>query len=130
MSLNVKLNQRQEGIFLVTVVGSIDSGTYKILEDKITPLLNPETKVIIFDMEGLEYVSSMGINVILHVQQFLEKQNGVFAMINLQPQIKKVFEIFKAFPKMKVFESTEEMDTYLFKIQQDEVERGNKPPKE
>jgi len=130
MSLNVKLDQRQEGIYLLTIVGSIDSDTYKILEEKVTPLLNPKTKVIIFEMEGVEYVSSMGINVIIRVQQFLEKQNGMFAMTNLQPQVKKVFEIFKALPKMKVFESTEEMDTYLFKIQQDEIERGGKPPKE
>lgn len=40
--------------------------------------------------------------------------------------MKKVFEIIKALPRMKVFDSIEETDAYLFKMQQDEIEKGRK----
>jgi len=33
--------------------------------------------------------------------------------INLQPQIKKVFEILNALPSLKVFASIQELDSYL-----------------
>jgi len=33
--------------------------------------------------------------------------------MNLQPQIKKVFDILQAIPTLKVFASIEELDNYL-----------------
>lgn len=126
MSLNVNITPKQGGIYLVSISGSIDSDTYVILEQKVAPLLNPATKAIIFDMDGVEYISSMGINVVFNTQRTIEKQGGTFVMANLQPQVKKVFEIMKALPNMKIFESIEETDTYLFKIQQNEIEKRGK----
>ena len=38
-------------------------------------------------------------------------------MVNLQPQIKKVFDIVKALPEQQIFTSIEEMDNYLKEIQ-------------
>jgi hypothetical protein len=38
-------------------------------------------------------------------------------MINLQPQVAKVFEIVKALPDFNIFTSAEEADEYLFNIQ-------------
>jgi hypothetical protein len=37
--------------------------------------------------------------------------------MNLQPQIKKVFDILNALPTMQVFASIEEMDRYLDAMQ-------------
>jgi hypothetical protein len=37
--------------------------------------------------------------------------------INLQPQIKKVFEILNALPSLKVFASIQELDNYLDAMQ-------------
>lgn len=127
MSLKVNVEKKSGDVFVFTMAGSIDSDTYKILDDKVMPALNAGAKVAIFDMEGVEYISSMGLNTIFKVQRSLEKTNGTFIMTNIQPQVKKVFDIVKALPSMKVFETTEEADTYLYKIQQDELEKGGRP---
>ena len=37
-------------------------------------------------------------------------------MVNLQPQIKKVFDIVKALPDQQIFSSLEEMDGILMKF--------------
>jgi hypothetical protein len=37
--------------------------------------------------------------------------------MNLQPQIKKVFDIVNALPSMKIFASVDELDDYLDAIQ-------------
>ena len=44
--------------------------------------------------------------------------DGDLMMVNLQPQIKKVFEIVNAMPSMRIFESVAEMDRYLDVMQQ------------
>jgi anti-anti-sigma factor len=127
MSLRINVEKKPGDVYTVTISGSIDSDTYKGLEDKINPVLNSSTKVIIFDMEGVEYVSSMGLNVIFKTQRGIEKLGGTFVMTNIQPQVRKVLEIVKALPSVKIFETMEEADEYLFKIQRDEIEKRIKP---
>ena len=39
------------------------------------------------------------------------------ALTNLQPQIRKVFDIIHALPSLNVFESVDELDRYLASIQ-------------
>lgn len=124
MSLKISVEKKAGDVFVFTMSGSIDSDTYKILDDRVVPILNAGAKVIIFDMEEVEYISSMGLNTIFKVQRTLDKTNGTFAMTNIQPQVKKVFEIVKALPSVKIFESIEEADEYLFKIQQEEKGKG------
>ena len=41
------------------------------------------------------------------------ERGGKIAFINLQPQIKKVFEILNAMPAFKVFANLQEFDDYL-----------------
>ena len=46
------------------------------------------------------------------------------SMINLQAQVKRVFEIMQLLPSMNVFENRSELDEYLTKIQNRIVDEG------
>ena len=123
MPLEVSINKKQNEVFIVSLLGSLDSETYADLEKKTNSILSLSPKVIIFDMEGIKYISSMGVSVILTTKKALENMGGVFIMANLQPQIKKVFEIVSTLPNLKIFASVEEADAYLAKMQQDEIDK-------
>ena len=123
MNLTVNVDKKGEGAFAVSCSGSIDSITYRELEKTLSPLLSVSTKVIILNMEGVNYISSMGISTVLKVKKAVEEAKGSFIMTNLQPQIKVVFEIIKALPNMRIFESMEEADDYLSQIQRKEIEK-------
>lgn len=43
----------------------------------------------------------------------LNNRQGKFMLINLQPQVQRVFEIIKALDGMNIFKGREEMDAYL-----------------
>jgi anti-anti-sigma regulatory factor len=47
----------------------------------------------------------------------MDNHGGKFLLVNMQPQIKKVFEIIKALDGMSVFKDQEEMDDYLTAMQ-------------
>jgi hypothetical protein len=49
----------------------------------------------------------------------------MFLMVNLQPQIKKVFDIAQALPGEAVFSSVEEADEYFDAMQKKALEEGN-----
>ena len=123
MALEISLNKKQHGVFFVSLLGPIDSETYGELENKMRPILDSLPKVVVFDMEGVNYISSMGVSLVIATKKEVERNNGVFIMTNLQPQIKRVFEIIATLPNLKIFSSVEEADAYLAKMQQDELKK-------
>ena len=124
MGLTVKVYEKEVAVFVVSVSGSLDSATYQDLEKKVTPFLIDSTKALILDLKGLEYISSMGVSVILRAKKILEDLGGNFMMVNLQPQIKTVFDIVKALPNMCLFESLQEADAYLSEMQRRAKEKA------
>lgn len=123
MALNISIEQQKEGVYVVKLAGELDSDTYMMFQDKLRPFLVESTEVLIFDMSGLTYISSMGLAEIFKVRKKLEAYKGNVVMSNLRPQIKKVFDIVKALPSEKVFESREEVDKYLSAMQRAEVKK-------
>ena len=113
MSLKVKSTSTRPGVIIVSPIGSINAGTYRILEAKIDEILESPPDVIIFDMEFADYISSTGIRVLLKTKKAMKEASGRMVFINLQPQIQKVFDILKAIPSLKVFASIQELDQYL-----------------
>ena len=113
MQLKVKSNIKRPGVVVISPIGSINSATYSILEEKVDNILNSRPDVIIFDMEFTDYINSTGIRVLLKTKKAMKATNGRIAFINLQPQIRKVFDILKAIPTLEVFANIQELDEYL-----------------
>jgi anti-anti-sigma factor len=122
MPLNVNSREKEPGVFVVSSEGSLDTNTYSILEKKVDSILEGSPKVIIFDMEYLNYISSMGVRVVLKARKALEKYGGNLVLLNLKPHVRKVFDIINALPSEQVFASVEEMDQYLDRMQRKIIE--------
>jgi len=73
MQLKVYVEKKEEGAYIVTLIGSLDSDTYTEFENKLQPLLISKTKGIILNLEKLTYVSSIGIGTIFKAKQFMER---------------------------------------------------------
>jgi len=117
MALKVNTAIRRPGIFVVVPIGSIDAGGNAIFQERVNSVLNQNPDVIIFDMEHADYINSMGIRVLVKAKKAIKKNGGKIMFINLQPPIKKVFDILNALPSLKVFASIEELDGYLDAMQ-------------
>ena len=102
----------------VALRGRIDSITAPKLDVELAPLLEaPEVKSLVFQLDGLEYISSAGIRCVMRARKALEARGGRVAIVNAQPPVLKVFEIVKALPKDQVFASEAELDAYLDAMQ-------------
>lgn len=119
--LKIGIAKKENGIVIVTLGGQIDSDTYVDLQNKLEPILKEPVKVMIFDMKAVNYVSSMGINVIFMTREKVEKSGGHLLIVNLQPQIVKLFDILKTLLSKDVFKTIEELDAYLASVQQKEA---------
>jgi anti-anti-sigma factor len=122
MALKVNTAVKRPGIFVVAPIGSIDAAGHAVFQERVDSVLNQNPDVIIFDMEFADYINSMGIRVLVKTKKAMKQRRGKIMFINLQPPIKKVFEILNALPSLKVFASIAELDGYL-----DAMQTGSHP---
>ena len=71
---------------------------------------------LVFDLSGLEYLSSAGIRCFVRARKAIEPGGGRIALLNPQPAVQKVLDIVKAMPG-GIFESVAELDEYLDAMQ-------------
>ena len=72
---------------------------------------------LVLDMAGVVFITSRGVGAIARTKTLLAEKDGDLALMNLQSQVKKVFEIMCIVPALNVFESRDELDKYLGKVQ-------------
>lgn len=126
MKFYVNIKEKKSGVFVVSLLGHLDTNTAALLEKQIEPILKKSPRGVILNMEGVSYISSMGIGAVFKIKKTVKENRGTLLIINLQPQIKKVFETVKALPE-EIFSSIEEADEYLNAIQQN-FERNKSSP--
>jgi len=128
MPLTVTAKEQGEGVVTIRPAGSLDSNTYTLLEDRLAQVRKSHPRAIVFDLKDLSYISSAGVRVFVALKRALKGTDGTMALTNLQPQIRKVFEIIQALPSLNIFESVEELDEYLAEMQRKVREEKDESP--
>ncbi len=88
--MTVTMNRNDKEL-AVAINGRLDTLTSPELEEKLEPELD-NTEKLIFDFEGLEYISSAGLRVLLSAIKVMDEQ-GVMIVKNVRPEIMEVLEI-------------------------------------
>ena len=122
MALTVRVTQDRSFSRTVHLDGRLDSDTVTLLDDELSRLADSAVDVVVFDLEGLEYISSAGLRSIFGMRQALAARSGRIVLLNARPQVQKVFDIVKAADLAAVFTSVEELDRYLDAMQRKVVD--------
>lgn len=123
--LEITVEQQPEGRVRVALLGRLDTQTYAQCEQRLQPLLTPATRVLVFDMAKLDYLSSMGLRVLMKTNKTLAAHGGKCLLTQLQPPIRTVIDIANALPAENVFASIEEADRYFDVMQRRVRETGS-----
>ena len=117
MKLKIITKKTKPDIFTISLVGTVDTETSSSLDAEIGRIIQLKIKTLVFDMEKVDFITSAGIGTIVKAKSSMSRIGGNIAMINLNPQVKKVFEIIRLLPALNVFTDMRELDEYLVKIQ-------------
>ena len=128
MTLSIDVKKRSDGSQVVTLGGKLDAQSFIELEGRLEPIFKNPPSVMIFDLAGLSFISSMGIRVILRARKAVEGAGGKVVMAEVQPQVQKIFDIVAVLPKQSIFSSIAEADRYFSVMQEQEIERLNTKP--
>ena len=84
--------ERENGTLIAQVEGRVDSANAREFEQVLTEAIG-DAQAVIVDFEGLSYISSTGLRVILLVAEVLRNRAARLALCSLSVPIREVFEI-------------------------------------
>lgn len=100
--------QREGNALVAAVGGRVDTTSAPAFEKGLAGALNGQEKLLVFDLSGLEYISSAGLRVILSAAKALKGRGGEVRLAATSGSVKKVFQISGFFSMFKSFETRSE----------------------
>ena len=88
MDVKKEINEKN---VLVRIKGRVYTNTSPLVENEITDIEKYEN--LVFDFEGVEYISSAGLRVLLSAQKRMNKVGGNMVIKNATQTVKDVFEV-------------------------------------
>ena len=88
MKIEIKKNANAT---IIEIVGRLDTITAPALEKTISEEIG-DTKNLVLDVKGMEYISSAGLRVLLSAQKKMQK-NGSMKVIHVCEEVMEVFEM-------------------------------------
>jgi anti-anti-sigma factor len=82
-----------QNISIIELRGRIDNSTSAEIEAKINAALDTTPKGLILDMAAVDFVSSLGLRVMLSTAKRCRKQNTKIALQAVIPQVAEVFQL-------------------------------------
>ena len=88
MTIEIKRNAEET---IIELVGRLDTTTAPALDKTINEDIG-DTKNLVLDVKGMEYISSAGLRVLLSAQKKMQKI-GSMKVINVCEEVMEVFEM-------------------------------------
>ena len=88
MTIKIKKTENET---IIEIVGRLDTITAPALEKTINEDI-ADTKNLVLDVKGMEYISSAGLRVLLSAQKKMQKI-GSMKVINVCDEVMEVFEM-------------------------------------
>lgn len=92
MSLEIE-NKIQDNLIEIKPIGEVDIYTSPDLKNKVFELIEEKKSDLIINGESLDYIDSTGLGVLMSIYKKMQENNLNFKIINLKPNIYKLFDI-------------------------------------
>ena len=99
-------SQRQGDVLVAAPVGKIDHPNAQRLQEALAPILEAAVRsgnALVLDFSGVEYISSMGLRVLLMAAKQLRAGNARIAVAALRPVVREIFDIARFNHVLEVF---------------------------
>lgn len=113
MPLHVRSQKDQGQNYLIELKGSIDSDTSARLQEELKKVETAGAQSISLNCGGVDYISSMGMGILVNGMKTFKERQASFLLFGLQPQVRKVFDIMRLTSIFEVLDSLEEAERYV-----------------
>ncbi|OGU34098.1 MAG: hypothetical protein A2068_09040 [Ignavibacteria bacterium GWB2_35_6b] len=85
--------ERTGKFYVLNVSGRLDASTSSSFEEKLTSIIDSGEKNILINFKELDYISSMGLRVLLQAAKKVKVSQGSISLCEMKDNILEVFDI-------------------------------------
>ena len=93
--MGFELKTKVEEKIIVKAIGELDIFATDEFKEKISEIYKENKLDILFDFEKLDYIDSTGLGSLIFIYKEMVKDNKKIELINVKPNIRKLFLITK-----------------------------------
>ena len=86
-------NRTENDVLIIAIDGRLDAANAAVAEGEINKALEGDQNRLLFDLSGLEYLSSGGLRVILGAAKEIRRREGKVALAALKEYVYEIFEV-------------------------------------
>ena len=121
--LEVSNSEKIPETAVIRTVGQLDGATVAGFKESMEEVLENPYKGLIMDLEQLTYVNSSGLGYMMELHNNLESRGGLMVLLNLQPKIRKVFDMIGFSAVLRIVQDQAEAEAQI----SDQVQKGEAP---
>ncbi len=104
-----KLKTRKEGeVRIIELEGRLDVHLSMEVESAVNEIIDSGDIYLIFDLEGVKYLSSSGLRIFIAALRKLNKLKGQLKLANLNESVKRIFKVVELIDLFDIYPSVEE----------------------
>lgn len=90
----MNITSNKEGkVLTVALNDRLDSATATGIEGDLYMLVDDEIRTIVLDCQGMEYIASTGLRILLTLYKLIHARHGEVILKNVDPYVMEIFEM-------------------------------------
>ncbi len=85
--------ERRGTAVIISTVGRVDGSNASAFQDAVASNISDDDSAVVLHLEGLDYISSAGLRIILLSAKNLRQREVSFALCSLSPSVHELFII-------------------------------------
>ena len=110
MMLKIQQNRLDDGSPILSLNGTLDIGSVSQLRGELRRLIEENHSRVIVDVDGLDYLDSSGLGVLVGALARIREKGGDLPVIVSQPKNRRVFDITKLSYVFPLYSNLDELD--------------------
>ncbi|HEO65712.1 MAG TPA: anti-sigma factor antagonist [Spirochaetes bacterium] len=108
----MELSTRKEGkVQIIQLEGRLDVHLSLEIEQAVNDLIDKGEKFLLFDLAGVQYLSSSGLRIFIAAMRRLKGVDGSLKLANMSESVKKIFKVVELIDLFEIYPSVEEATT-------------------
>ncbi len=107
---------KRDGATIIALSGEITHSNSDEFRDTILDILSRDDSRIIINMEGINFINSMAVAIIVSLILKGQVSHGNIVLVKLKPEVKELFKITKLLDIFTVFKTEEEALNYFKRV--------------
>ena len=105
----MELSTRKEGkVQIIQLEGRLDVHLSLEIEQAVNDLIDKGEKFLLFDLEGVQYLSSSGLRIFIAAMRRLKGIDGGLKLANMNESVKKIFKVVELIDLFEIYPSVDE----------------------